>query len=129
MKPWTLLLLLSSALAVADPWGTDADLARPLSPTEKARPSLFARIAIGAVRFHQKVLHPIQGERSHFRPTSSHYTLQAMKHYGFLKGFLMGCDRLMRENEEAWIYPTRTIKGRRWKWDPPEKAPYSHYDE
>jgi len=123
-------LLLISIIALADPWGVDADLAQPPIPKPpKKRLSIAARIAAEAVRFHQHILHPIQGERSHFRPTSSHYTLQAIKHYGFIKGFLMGCDRLQRENDEAWIYPTRTIAGRRWKWDPPEEAEYSHYEQ
>lgn len=116
-----------------NPWGSDSDLTKEaLSKSKKASVkktssnplTLFGK---AMVHFHQKVLHPIQGERSHFRPTSSHYTLQAIKSHGFFKGFIMGCDRLMRENEEAWIYPTRIIHGRKWKWDPPKGAAFSDY--
>ena len=113
------------------PWGCDSDLTQEAiakkMPAHKAVKNPFVLFGKAMVGFHQKVLHPIQGERSHFRPTSSHYTLQAIKAHGFFKGFIMGCDRLMRENEEAWIYPTRIIHGRKWKWDPPKGAPFSDY--
>jgi len=51
------------------------------------------------------VISPADGPRSHFYPSSSQYTKDAMDKYGFFAGFLMGCDRLMRENNEEWIYP------------------------
>jgi hypothetical protein len=51
--------------------------------------------------------------------SSSQYTLDAMKKYGFLKGFTMGCDRLMRENDDPWVY-RKTVDsiGHPMKWDP-----------
>lgn len=114
-----------------EPWGKDSDLVAfdaKLAAKKKPRPkdplTLFGK---AMVRFHQKVLHPIQGERSNFRPTSSHYTLQAIRAHGFFKGFMMGCDRLMRENEDPWIYETRIEGKRKWKWDPPEGADFSDY--
>ncbi|MCB1113650.1 MAG: membrane protein insertion efficiency factor YidD, partial [Chlamydiia bacterium] len=39
-----------------------------------------------------------------FFPSSSQYTLEAMRKHGFYKGFLMGCDRLQRENNQDWVY-------------------------
>lgn len=96
-------------LALADPWGKDADIAlgtvhcrkegekRCLTPFLGA----FAEIAIG---FHQNVISPADGPRSHFIPSSSQYTLDAMRRYGFFQGVAMGCDRLMRENNDPWVY-------------------------
>ena len=52
------------------------------------------------IDFHQKVISPVDGPRSHFRPSSSQYMRQAMHNYGFFKGYIMGCDRLLRENSE-----------------------------
>jgi len=70
------------------------------------------------IRFHQTFLSPISGPRSHFRPTSSRYMQLAMKRYGFVQGLLMGLDRLMRENNEQWVYQKITVDGFEYKYDP-----------
>jgi len=44
--------------------------------------------------------------------------LLAMKRHGFIKGFVMGCDRLLREDKEEWVYRTIEIDGETFKWDP-----------
>ena len=76
----------------------------------------FAEVMIG---FHQQVISPADGPRSYHKPSSSQYTLDAMRKYGFFWGFLMGCDRLMRENDDPWIYDVVTdADGDTFKWDP-----------
>jgi putative component of membrane protein insertase Oxa1/YidC/SpoIIIJ protein YidD len=105
----------------ADPWGKDADLVHPAAVCQTvANPqSLITRLGIKAIRFHQEVISPADGPRSHYIPSSSQYTLEAMRKYGFFKGFTMGCDRLMRENDEAWVYrKTRNAANHEMKWDP-----------
>ncbi len=89
----------------AEPWGADADLAN-LRKEEKEKKSytLVNRIAQQMIWFHKKVISPADGPRSHFWPSSSMYTLQAIKKHGLLRGIPMGCDRLMRENEDPWVY-------------------------
>lgn len=101
-----------------EPWGNDANL-KPAkeSPEEKAT-SILTQIADLVIQFHQEVLSPVDGPRSHFRPSSSQYMQQAIHNYGFLKGFIMGCDRLLRENDEEWVYPTVRYDGRILKFDP-----------
>jgi len=42
----------------------------------------------------------------------------AMKRHGFVKGFIMGCDRLLRENKEEWVYRRKVFDGVEYKWDP-----------
>lgn len=113
------ILLLSSAL-FADPWGKDADLVHPPIPACQTTPSSpLASLGTKAIRFHQEVISPADGPRSHYIPSSSQYTLEAMQKYGFFQGFTMGCDRLMRENDEAWVYrKTADGAGRMLKWDP-----------
>ncbi len=112
---------LFSAPGFEEPWGKDAYLSKhkktdipPVPPTK----NLFTYLAEGFISFHQNHLSPIDGPRSHFRPTSSQYMRIAMKRHGFLKGFVMGCDRLLRENKEAWVYRTKVIDGVEYKWDP-----------
>ena len=95
LKKIPLLLILTALPLLADPWGKDADIIRatPSSCIVGVEPKCdtpvlgpFAEIMIG---FHQNVISPIQGPRSHYNPSSSHYTLQAMREYGFLRGFVL----------------------------------------
>lgn len=101
-----------------EPWGKDAFLAKPSEVEEPSR-SLLVRGAQRVILFHQQVISPVDGPRSSFRPTSCRYMYHAMRRYGFWNGFLMGCDRLMRENSDPWVYRTKKIGGVLYKWDPP----------
>lgn len=115
------LILLPSFSLFADPWGRDADLITSFDQEKKASSShnLLSYFADEAIVFHQKVISPADGPRSHFHPSSSQYTRDAMHKYGVMKGYFMGCDRLMRENSEEWIYPVKTMPdGTVLKYDP-----------
>ena len=100
----------------ADPWGRDADLVhektwRYETIGGNCRTPLLGSFAECAIKFHQKIVSPADGPRSHFYPSSSQYTKESMRKYGFIKGFIMGCDRLMRENPEEWVYRETTLPG------------------
>jgi len=102
-----------------EPWGKDSDLIKQKKvKNEVSSHSIFTLAADQVIKFHQQVLSPVDGPRSHFRPTSSRYMQLAMKKYGFLRGFVMGCDRLLRENDDPWVYRTITIDGKTYKYDP-----------
>ncbi|MDP1835207.1 MAG: membrane protein insertion efficiency factor YidD [Chlamydiales bacterium] len=127
MKSLLLLALLSlSILAYAEePWGCDADLScrshcRQIAATQpEIHNGPLERATRTLVTFHKKVVSPADGPRSHFKPSSSEYMLHAVEKHGFCYGFLLGCDRLMRENRDPWVY--RTITGdydQVTKWDP-----------
>lgn len=115
-----ILMMLSPSPAFGNPWGKDADLAKKTPVVGKKEPaSILARLGVKAIRFHQEVISPADGPRSHFIPSSSQYTLDAMNKYGFIVGFTMGCDRLMRENNDDWVYrKTCDGAGHLMKWDP-----------
>jgi putative component of membrane protein insertase Oxa1/YidC/SpoIIIJ protein YidD len=100
------------------PWGRDADILEPKKMQTIEDLSIFTKVADKIIVFHQKVLSPVDGPRSHFRPTSSKYMQLAMKKYGFLRGYIMGCDRLLRENDDPWVYRTIEIDGKLYKYDP-----------
>jgi uncharacterized protein len=105
----------------ADPWGKDADLCSPPPapcPQKRIPTPFIGNLSECLINFHQKVISPADGPRSHFYPSSSQYTLDAMRKYGFLHGFFMGCDRLMRENNEEWIYPKTKVGSYTLKLDP-----------
>lgn len=103
------------------PWGKDAKLAQVASShpeKEEEAYSLGVRVAEKVISFHQNVISPVDGPRSSFRPSSSAYMKQAMQIHGFWRGFLMGCDRLMRENGDPWVYRTVQSEGHLFKYDP-----------
>lgn len=105
-----------------EPWGCDADLAKKQETPcckEYCKTPLLGNFAEVMIRFHQEVISPADGPRSYHKPSSSQYTLDAMRKYGFFQGFLMGSDRLMRENDDPWIHEIVTdSSGDTFKWDP-----------
>lgn len=101
-------LFLAFASLFADPWGKDADLVPQtvvFEEPQKCRTPIFGSIAEAGIWFHQNIISPADGPRSNYRPSSSQYALDAIRKYGFFYGFLLGCDRLMRENPDPWFYP------------------------
>lgn len=103
-----------------EPWGKDSDLRYASEHTALKTPqtSLSVRVAEHIIRFHQNVLSPVDGPRSHFLPSSSSYMMQSMQKHGFIQGFFMGCDRLMRENSDDWVYKKAEVNGKLIKCDP-----------
>lgn len=120
---WFCLFFFLPCLLFADPWGKDADLVARKPEIKINLPNcktpFMGQVAECLIGFHQTVITPIDGPRSNYIPSSSQYTLDAMRKYGFFKGFTMGCDRLLRENEDPWIYPVvNDVHGYPMKYDP-----------
>jgi uncharacterized protein len=123
---WQYFIVMTALIAgqnlKADPWGKDADLAKKhiqMSDHKACSTPILGKFAETMIRFHQNVISPADGPRSNFIPSSSQYTLDAMRKYGFFQGFTMGCDRLMRENEDPWVYRiTLDGAGHLIKYDP-----------
>ena len=120
-RKFVIALFLFSALCAKgfeEPWGKDSDLKKTFTYKRLKDSSPAAKMAESVIVFHQKVISPANGSRSNFRPTSSRYMQLAIQRYGFLKGYIMGCDRLLRENSEKWIYSDVIINGYHYKFDP-----------
>ncbi len=122
-KSLLFIFLIVTAVVNGDPWGKDADLV-PQPPPVVIKPTpcqtpIFGPIAERLIRFHKEVISPADGPRSNHRPNSSQYMLDAIRKYGFFEGVPLGCDRLMRENSDPWIYPVVISEdGNKFKWDP-----------
>lgn len=102
-----------------EPWGKDTDLIfPPPKKIETSSSSLPVCIAEKIIWFHQHILSPVDGPRSHFYPSSSSYMKQAMQKHGFVWGFFMGCDRLQRENSDPWVYRTIELDQKLIKYNP-----------
>ncbi|MFZ4773059.1 MAG: membrane protein insertion efficiency factor YidD [Chlamydiia bacterium] len=113
-------LIFLSLKGFFDPWGKDSGLAKVKNDPHVVQESegYVAKSLENVILFHQNVLSPIDGPRSHFRPTSSRYALLSIRRFGPLIGILKGCDRLMRENNDPWVYRTIVINDIEYKWDP-----------
>lgn len=111
---------LSALPGYHEPWGKDSCLVSKERPSTMPPPpaSLAGKIAESLILFNQNFISPSYGPRSHFRPTSSRYTLLCMRRYGFIKGFVLGCDRLLRENSDPWVYRNTIIDNISYKWEP-----------
>jgi putative component of membrane protein insertase Oxa1/YidC/SpoIIIJ protein YidD len=113
------IILFTTTFTFEEPWGKDAFLnKKPSKKKPLKKTSLLTKLAHKIIIFHQKNFSPIDGPRSSFRPTSSRYMQLAMQRYGFFKGYIMGCDRLLRENSEKWVYRTIKIDNVEYKYDP-----------
>ncbi|MFZ0564610.1 MAG: membrane protein insertion efficiency factor YidD [Chlamydiales bacterium] len=90
-----------------EPWGVDAEIIHIKSNTPEnlvQKHHLGQKTCRVMIRFFQQYISPIDGPRSSFCPTSSQYALEAISKFGVFKGLLLGCDRLLRENKEMWVY-------------------------
>jgi putative component of membrane protein insertase Oxa1/YidC/SpoIIIJ protein YidD len=110
-----LMLLLYTNLGAEDPWGKDAP------PPPKAPPIISSSPCLYLIYFHQQFLSEADGPRSHFVPSSSEYMRRAIVLWGSGTGFLLGCDRLLRENSDEWVYGKIRLSNGFRKWDPVPK--------
>lgn len=101
MVRWLLLIVLCGLMQAEEPWGKDVDL---IPTQKKPKTDRSSSPALFLIRFHQQVISGIDGPRSHFYPSSSEYMRLAINKWGTGPGYVLGCDRLLRENSEEWVY-------------------------
>lgn len=116
--------LFSENKGYIEPWGKGKELALQAPSQMKPQPrSLPTRLAELIILFHQRILSPTDGPRSHYYPSSSEFMKQAIQKHGFMMGYVMGCDRLLRENKDPWVYRTTTRWNADYKFDPVRQKP------
>ncbi len=108
-----------------EPWGKDKEVCSYNNTKDINNENISSKVANGVISFYQNVISPANAPKSAFRPTSSRYMQLAIKRYGFIKGYLMGCDRLIRENDDKWVYRTIEIDNKKYKFDPAFTEKYS----
>lgn len=71
------------------------------------------------LRFFQKVISPVDGPRCNSYPTCSTYARQSVAKHGALMGWIMTCDRLMRDGrDDNRLLPKVRIGGHDYADDP-----------
>jgi uncharacterized protein len=76
---------------------------RPPSSIQELPTSSVGIVFLESIRFYQKWISPIGGERCGFRPSCSRYGYAAIQTWGPLVGLMMTGDRLTRCN--IWKRP------------------------
>ena len=81
--------LQAASVGYNKPWGKGKKLAQPIKPRKSKEKPLTVpeRLAKTVILFHQQVLSPTDGPRSHYRPSSSEYMKQAIERHGFMMGY------------------------------------------
>ena len=54
------------------------------------------KIIVFLIKFYQITLSPLLGSNCRFQPTCSHYMIEAVGHYGVLKGLSLGLKRISK---------------------------------
>jgi len=86
-------------------------------------PFLVARsAALGAIRFFQRFISPVDGPSCTFYPTCSAYAILAIKKHGLLIGIPMAAERIARNHrvDNADRYPLVDVNGGYHYFDPVE---------
>jgi uncharacterized protein len=101
-KKLLFLLILISAPMIAEE--------KPISTSSK--------VGVKMIDWYKTNISTLNFTHCSFYPTCSQYTKQSILKYGLVKGWIMGCDRLMRCSHELWIYPEVKVDGELKKYDP-----------
>lgn len=81
-------------------------------------PQAFSTI----LQWYRKYISPIDGDRCPMYPSCSTYSEQSFRKYGWFKGWIMTCDRLMRcGRDEIHMSPMVRIENSIKCYDPPEQ--------
>ncbi len=94
---------------------------------EKNRPTAYpvnkssSGAAVLPVKLFQKYISRVDGNRCPMHPSCSSYAVEAIKKHGFIKGWIMTSDRLMRCGRDEVKHAGRIwINGRNRSYDPIE---------
>lgn len=68
----------------------------PVSIAEADQKETDRSMLSGMFQFYETVITPIDGNRCKMFPSCSRYFKNAVDRHGLLKGWVMGCDRLLR---------------------------------
>jgi len=111
----TILGLFIIAIAYSPGFGDETTIG-PEIPEEDTGPMAFA------LKFFSKTVSRADGRRCMMYPSCSHYSGQAFKKHGFIKGWVMTCDRLLRcGHDEIHISEQIIVGNQTYIFDPVQR--------
>ena len=57
--------------------------------------NIFTKLLIKLIKIYQYIISPLIGPSCRYLPTCSEYSIEALKTYGFIKGFSLSLKRVM----------------------------------
>lgn len=115
MRSYFFTSIIAAALLIATPvhaggmngpWELDKNK-NGVNENHETAPASY--ITLSLIRFFQKYISPVDGERCPCFPTCSSYSLQAYRKHGFFIGTLMTVDRLFHEGDIEKHAPLRKV--------------------
>ena len=58
----------------------------------------MTQLAVGLIRLYQNTVSKVLPSACRFQPTCSHYAVEAIKKYGFVRGSWLAANRIIRCN-------------------------------
>lgn len=114
-EPWGPWSVSAEAPALYAPADRDTPTSSPQEP--QVQP-IAATPFLWSIRFYQKFITHVDGDRCPMHPTCSAYSVQAFRKHGPVIGVIMTADRLLHEIDEQRFVPLRRI-GNRLRFDDP----------
>lgn len=120
LNPATCIILFLGILMI---WGYALAEQNPKVAKNKADPAGAADKQVHPlfypVKFFQKYISPLDGNRCPMYPSCSKYCLEAAQKHGLFMGWIMTCDRLVRcGRDETKRSPAVLVNGVRRSYDP-----------
>lgn len=103
-----------------EPWPKEARETGMGRDVRSSELSIGQRAAQETIRFFQKYISPVDGDRCPCYPTCSQYSVEAIRKHGFWMGMVMTFDRLIHESDEIRQAPMIKIYGSYRYYDPVE---------
>lgn len=104
-KKWLLVICLPSCL-----WAC--------SEKDATQKTVSVKLSTSMIDWYKAHVSPLNVMGCDYYPSCSQYTKEAIEKYGFFKGWLLGCDRLMRCNSDDWVYAKIEVDGEVKKFNP-----------
>jgi putative membrane protein insertion efficiency factor len=110
-----------------EPWPDETSLrfVKEKSPGSMIPPG--QQVAERLLRFYQKYISPVDGDRCPSYPTCSQYGLEAVRKHGALLGLVMTFDRLIHESDEIRSAPLVRVGESYRYYDPVENNDFWWY--
>lgn len=88
------------------------------SQNNQSQQALSIKLSTVMIDWYKENIAPIHPFQCTYYPSCSQYTKEAIEKYGLLKGWFLGCDRLMRCNHDKWVYSEVKVKNEIKKYNP-----------
>jgi putative membrane protein insertion efficiency factor len=116
-------MVLVCLAAASGTLAADADLPRETLPDN-------SHFAAWPIRMYQRYISRMDGHQCPMTPSCSQYSVEAFRKHGYLLGWIMTSDRLLRcGRDETRLSPTRRKNGEPFSYDPLKNNDFWWFDE